>query len=427
MKRSRSFWICAAGVLLLWLVYSSAGASLSHKLAGRFGTMVMKATRGNVIDPAIFIQNRIFESLLLTTFALTAIGVHVMMVKLVLRSSASQTRQWITHATSAFVLLNLWLGIAMQTTVFWCAMWQGEATQNLTRFHLKRLMFAENHSPTKAVILGNSQSRAQLDEELLNKLLQPQLHTAELHFPGSNAYDVWLEHRKIQDTKPNLVIVYVSEATFYDGNHHDAAANFFQFSDLKDLASADVRAFVPSKGFGYGLLGATLPVFRLRDVLAQRLLGTGLTQLKQREYDQHILEDLEAIAAKAGKGYFIDARSEFELRAFTEFVSDCETAKENLVILAGQLNPILAGQFDPKIRKHMLNFLRQLRDKHPNVILVENLPHQSPSDYDDLTHVKKGFQAHFTQTMAEFLKQPIAELRSSTFASDTGELQSKVR
>jgi hypothetical protein len=419
MKRFRSFWFWTAGISFLWLIYFGAGASLSHKLTMRFGSLVMKATRGNVIDPAIFIQNRIFESLSLATLALLAVGVHVMMTKLILRNSASATRHWTTHAISAFVLFNLWLGFAMQTTAFWCVMWQGEATQNLTRFHLKRLMFAENHSPTKAVILGNSQSRAQLDEELLNKLLQPQLHTAELHFPGSNAYDVWLEHRKIQNTKPNLVIVYVSEATFYDGNHHDAAANFFQFSDLKDLASADVRAFVPSKGFGYGLLGAALPIFRLRDVLAQRLLGTSITQLKQREYDQHILENLEATATKAAKGYFIDARSEFELRAFTEFVSDCEAAKEDLVILAGQLNPILGKKFDPGIRKHMLAFLHGLREKHSNVVLIENLPDQSPSDYDDLTHVKKEFQAHFTESMAEVLKRPISDLRIDAASQTT--------
>jgi hypothetical protein len=297
-------------------------------------------------------------------------------------------------------------------------MWQGDATQNLTRFHLKRLLFAENQAPSKALILGNSQSRAQLDEELLNRILEPELHTGELHFPGSNAYDIWLVHRKVTKFRPNLVIVYVSESTFYNGNHHDASANFFQFSDLKDLADADVRRFVPLQGFKYGILGAALPVFRLRDVLSQRILGTGLTQLKQSEYNQQFTKDLNASARKAAEGYFINARSDFEMRAFTEFVSDCEAANETVLILAGQLNPLLGNRFDPKMRKHMIAFLQQLRERHSNVILVEKLPLQSPSDYEDLTHVKTGVQAQFTQAIAEFLKKPIAEMRSSTsFAS----------
>ena len=406
MKRFRIIWFGTAGVMLLWLAYLGGGNIVAQKLGVRFGHLVLKATRGNVGDPAVFIQYRLSEGLLLATLLTVAVWLHVAITGMVLRKSTGKNRRWIAHAVSAFLLFNLWLGFATQTTLFWCALWQGDVTQNLTRFHLKRLLFVENQSPAKAVILGNSQSRSQLDEELLNEILEPGWHAAELHFPGSNAYDILLEHRKIKSANPNLVIVYLSELTFYNGNHHDAAANFFEFSDLKDLASSDVRNCVPRQGFQYGLLGAALPVFRLRDVFSQRLLGTGLTLLKQRQYDQQRAENLETTGRKVAQDYRIDAKSEFEMRAFTEFVSDCAAAGEKLLLLAGQLNPLLSQGFDPKIRPHFLAYLHQLRDRYPNVILVENLPFQSPSDYEDLTHVKKEIQRDFTRRIAEFLQPP---------------------
>jgi hypothetical protein len=423
MKRFRYIWLCTAGIVFLWLLYFVLGTPVSRHLAARFAEAVLRATRGNVADPAIFIRGRLCEGLLLATLLVVAAWLHIAITQIILRKSANRSRHWIAHAVSGFVLFNLWLGLAMQTTLFWCAMWQGEATQNLTRFHLKRLLLAENQSPSKAVILGNSQSRAQIDEELLNKILELKLHTAELHFPGSNAYDVWLIHRKIAHLHPNLIIVYISEATFYNGNHHDAAANFFQFSDVKDLASRDVRAFVPRQGFQYGLLGAALPIFRLRDVLSQRILGTSLVQLKQQQHNQQFLENLESNAKKMAPSYRIDASSAFEKRAFTEFISDCETGKENVLVLVGQLNPLLGQRFDSRIRADMISLLRQLRDKHPNMALIENLPFQSPSDYEDLTHVKKETQSEFTQLIAEYLKRPFAELRKSVSAGSGEKFQ----
>ena len=427
MKRFRFIWLCTAGIVFLWLNYFVLGTSVSRHLAARFAEVVLRATRGNVADPAIFIQGRLCEGLLLVTYLVAAAWLHVAITQRILRKSADRTRHWIAHAASGFVLFNLWLGLAMQTTLFWCAMWQGNGTQNLTRFHLKRLLFAENQSPSKAVILGNSQARAQLDEELLNELLKPQLHTAELHFPGSNAYDIWLIHRRIANLRPNLIIVYVSELTFYNGNHHEAAANFFQFSDAKDLAAADVRSFVPRQGFQYGLLGAALPIFRLRDVLSQRLLGTGLIQLKQRQHDQHMMENLEANAEKGASGYRIDRSSDFEMRAFRNFVSDCENGKETVLILVGQLNPLLSQRFDPKIRPHMISFLHHLRDQHSNVVLNENLPFQSAANYEDLTHVKKEIQKRFTQWIAESLRPASEELHKSMVPEAVKNLKPEAR
>lgn len=413
MKRFRSIWFCTGGIIFLWLAYFIAGNSASRELAARFSGVVLRATRGNVADPAVFIQQRLAEGLLLATFFIAGIWLQLCITKIILRKSLNPTRHWIAHASSGFILFNVWLGLAMQTTLFWCLMWQGDATQNLTRFHLKRLLFAEYRSPSKAIIVGNSQSRAQLDEELLNQILSPNLHTVELHFPGSNAYDILLIHRKIANLHAKLIIVYVSEATFYNGNHHDAAANFFEFSDVKDLAVKDVRSFVPAQGFCYGLLGNALPIFRLRDVLAQRFLGTGITQLKQRQYDERFMANLEANAEKVASGYYINETSKFEMRAFRNFVSDCEKGNEKIMVLAGQLNPLLGRRLDPEIREHMLSFLRELQGQHSNMTLIENLPFQSPADYEDLTHVKKETQKQFTQLIAEFLKQPMAQMRAS--------------
>ncbi|MEO6033924.1 MAG: hypothetical protein ABIQ35_01585 [Verrucomicrobiota bacterium] len=414
MKRFRYIWLCTFGLLFFWLIYLVWGLPASKDLAARFSGAVLRVTQGKATNPALFIHRRFFEGLCLTTLLVAWFWWHLGVTQVFSKKPEKRTLHWVVHSVSGFLLFNLWLGFAMQTTFFWGLMWQGNDTQNLTRFHLKRLLFAENQSTAKAAILGSSQSRAQIDEELLNKLLQSQPRTEELHFPGSNAYDIWLIHRKITKLHPRWIIVYLSESTFYSGNHHDVAANFFQFSDVGDLLAKDVRAHVPHKGFGYGLLGAALPIFRLREVLSQRLLGSGINQLKQRQYDEKFSENLNSTAQRIAEGYRIDKSSEFEIRAFSNFVSDCEQGNERVLILTGQLNPILSQHFDPAIRPHMLSFLQKLRDQHSNIVLVEDLPFQSPADYEDLTHVKNETEIKFTEWVSKILLRSALESPDST-------------
>src|SRR5262249_17422673 len=155
------------------------------------------------------------------------------------------------HAASIFVLVNIWLALAMHTTAFWCLFWQGPRTDNLVRFRLKAELLRAHPSPRKAVILGNSQARAQLDEELLNQLLDPLLHPAELPFPGASGYDFLLVNREVEATKPQVLICYVSELTFYAGSDSVVAPVFFGMADVGESLNLRVTSHVRLRQLAY--------------------------------------------------------------------------------------------------------------------------------------------------------------------------------
>jgi len=116
-------------------------------------------------------------------------------------------------------------------------------------------------------------------------------------------------------------------------------------------------------------------------------------------------ENLEKNAEQMSEAYRIDEKSDFQLQMFESFILDCKMKSEKVLVLIGQLNPLVAERFSPKIREHMISFLRRFRENHPNVVIFENLPLHSQSNYEDLTHVKKETQERFTTLIADVLKK----------------------
>jgi hypothetical protein len=56
---------------------------------------------------------------------------------------------------------------------------------------------------------------------------------------------------------------------FFNGGVSDGFPLFFSFSDIPQYLRLGGKPCWSTRGFGYGVLGSILPVFRLRDVLAQ--------------------------------------------------------------------------------------------------------------------------------------------------------------
>src|SRR5262249_7686452 len=161
-------------------------------------------------------QHRIFELLWLMTVALVCVSIFGWASQRLERWGTRRT-QWIFPAVFGFVLLNIFMGFAGNTALFWGFLGAGAGTQNLAQFHYKRILAKESGSPARAVLVGSSQTRAQIDEELLNRLLGTNLWTTELHFPGCHAYDLLLIERQIRPTRPDVIVCYLSEGYFYGG------------------------------------------------------------------------------------------------------------------------------------------------------------------------------------------------------------------
>ena len=393
-------------LLLGWLIHVTGGPMLSQLIAARVGAALLRFAQGKFNDPALFIHRRTGEVLWLITLAFLCAAAHPLLEQLIRRRASVVRWGWAAHATLGFALLNLWVGAAGNTAVFWGVIGAGAGFQNLMQFHFNRIVFEENPATPRAVLVGNSQTRAQIDERLLNDRLGTSLWTAELHFPGSHAYDLLLIERQLRRADPQFVICYLNENYFYNGTAGETVPNFFGVRDLLDGWRSDTVRHLEGKGVFYGLLGDVLPLFRYREALAQRVIGASAVQLKQSQYNTALAADLESRAREAAGKSRLGGESEFQKAAFEEFVARCQRANRHVIILDGQCNPILTRQLDPAVRVDLAAFLNQMKARYANVVVVPGnaLPPQAAADYEDLTHVNPEAQHRFTAWLAEFMK-----------------------
>jgi hypothetical protein len=401
-------------VLLGWAGYFAVGTKVAYLLAGRIGGIVLRVTKGKVaaIAVPVFVHNRMAETLWLATLALIFVTAHFLFEKWRRGKNIFARSGWAIHGVVGFIFLNLWVGAAANTALYWGVLGVGAGWQNLMQFQLKRILMAEYPGRHRAVLVGNSQSRAQIDEDQLNDIIGSRLWTTELHYPGSQAFDLLLAERQFRAADPELVFCYVTTGYFYQGTKGEAVPPFFSVRDIPDFVRRGAFHELPDDRICYGVLGGVMPLFRSRDVLAQRFLGDTTVNLKQAEYNAALASDLQARAKTAGAGFQIDHSTDFQKRAFEDFISRCETAHRRVVLFAGQYNPLLESIADPAVHADMLAFLAQLKSRHANVIVVSpaEMPVETAADYDDLSHVNEAAQKRFTDWLAGWLeKQQLLE------------------
>lgn len=405
----RFYFVACAAVMIAWIIYLFAKHQIVIAIAARFSETLLRVGQGKIRDAGPFIQNRLYETLWLTTLTLFLVFVQWLCNRLI--RARIRRERWAIEGAIGFVLLNLWICAAMNTALFWGVMGAGAGVQNLMQFHFKRVLAEENSLTNRAVLVGSSQTRAQIDEDLLNQLLGANLWTTELHFPGSHGYDLLLIERQLHRINPQIVICYVTEGYFYRGSQGETPPNFLSFADIGDGLHRGAQHYLSNKEIFSGLLGDCMPLFRCREVLALRLLGSRITQLKQQEYDISLQSDLNARASEISGDFRLNQESEFQKQAFEDFVVRCQRANRHILLLVGGYNPLLARRINPDIRADMLNFLNQLQIHYSLVSLVREseLAEQTPANYEDLSHVDKETQHRFTTALAKFLTNFMAE------------------
>jgi len=411
MKRHR-FQLFAWIVLLLgWLGYALAGGWAAQLVAARFGGVLMRVGQGKFNDASLFVQGRFREALWLATLALLWVVAHRALDWLWRLRAGENPWRWVAHGVAGFVLLNVWVGFAANTALFWGALGAGGGVQNYMQFQFKRVMAEEVDAPMRAVLVGSSQTRAQIDERLLNERLGTNLWTTELHFPGSKAYDLLLIEPQLKRSRAQLVVCYFTEGYLYTGSHGETPPNFLSFGQLPDAWRRGALRHLSGAEIGYGLLGDALPLFRCREVVSQRLLGAAAAQMKQAQYDAGLPVDLDTRARDNARSFRSDADTDFQKRAFEDFVVRCERAGRKVVLLTGGYNPVLTRQMDPALRADMIGFLNGIAARHANVVLVpaSALPEQTAADYDDLNHVNVPMQRRFTEHLVALMAEWSAE------------------
>jgi hypothetical protein len=390
-----------------WLLFFAIGSRLANAIGTRLGAIIQRVGKGKISDPVLFTYERGTEFLiLLTLFCLLVLLLWGL-------ARFARTRQWryawIAQGIAAFVALNLWIAAATQTALFWGAMFTGSRTANFTQFQFKRSLLGEHKAPRSALLLGSSQTQAQIDENQLNALIGSNIWTTELHFPGSAGLDVFLIYENLRRFRADFLLIYLSENNFFNGLHTEAPPFFARLEHIPIVRSFGLGSELASKSFRYGYLAEVLPLFRAREAITHRLLGPDIALLSQATQDAALDLDLEARAESVARLFQRDKYPSVHERAFEEFVRRASKDGRKVILFEGQLNPVLARRLPPEMRAQMKRFLADLAARYPNVELVheEKLPPQSPSDYADLTHVTPAVQQKFTSWLAEFLQERV--------------------
>ena len=406
MKLRRLIWILCGLLVITWVGVALTRSILSNALAARIGEGLIRASEGKISEPSIYILNRINDALFLGFFAFLIILLIGSLNGFYSRKPWFQSFGWIIQSIMIFLGINIWLSIAGQKNLFWAVLTQGADTHNLARFYFKKTLLAENKRPSQAILMGSSQTRAQIEEGYLNTLLGEKLFTTELHYPSSRCYDLLLTLRHIDSARMTNVICYLSESYFYLNTYSLAFPYFFRANDWSEALKIGALKHNSGRAISYAALGQVMALFRFREVLAQRFLGVPITQIEQNTYNTQLATDLEQRAISVALDYRQDDQSRFQMQALEQFVIECERRGLRLVICCGQLNPVLSRHLNPSMRAEMVAWLKDLQKRHSKMVLwfQEDLLIQTEKDYADLTHVTPDCQQAFTRRLAGLLQ-----------------------
>lgn len=400
-------------ILSLWIVLALLGLALAGlaqlagaELGARFSEAILRAGRGKISDPSAFVSGRLFEA-----GALMVLGALLGFASLGARRIFSGRRHaWAALALALFAAANFWLWAAGRTAAFWACFYTGQATANFTQFQFKKLLLPEHRAQRQLLLLGSSQTQAQLDENRLNTELSGMAWSTELHFPGSHGLDLLLVLRRLRGSPGEDLVCYLSEYYFYSGLYSTTPPYFFRAQDWPVLSRLGWSRELRAQPFGMGLLGQFLPVFAFREPFSHRLLGTGMASLEQKRYDADLETNLIRRAEVSAEAFRLDGNAALQKAAFDEFVREAGRQNRRLILLEGSVNPLLAERLPGNVRRDYRAYLRQLAAEHRHVRLVpaEVLPKQSAESYDDLTHVTRSVQQDFSQWFAGYYKEQLA-------------------
>lgn len=409
----------------LWLAFDHVGGvEVSKALSERVGQMVVKQSRGRVLDPTRYIHDRLREGIYLVAVALLLTVATIASLR-GLRKFVSP--RWICVPLSliAFVAVNVWVGVASNTAAYWIVLVVANSESKQPAFQLNRIMLRESDAPVTVAIHGSSQGKTEIDSNLLNKEFGPGVVFSNLSYAGSRAIDHLLVARWYDDHPPTVVVCYLSEFNLYS----DVSASRF-LTLLTTQAWPDVWALQPQEfslgdGLTNGYCGSIVPAYQSRRSIEYSVFGTAavepggalLSRSKWRTNSpKERLSDTDRVARKRAQTeatyrevadtYTIGANSDFHKRSLERFLAVAQSSETQVMLIAGQVNPQLSRYFPRELRSAFLTYLHSLPARFPNVqIIDEELPAHVEADYDDAMHISEKAQRVNTARLADLLEE----------------------
>lgn len=389
-----------------WAVFLFAGKPLAAAIARRYEATLARAADGKFDDPVAFIHGRIEEGLTLVTVGLLLIVATFALWRWLGNRNAWLPLRGLVTGVAVFLFLNVFAWSAGRTVLFWALFFDKTRIDNFAQYHIKRSLMAENHGKRRAILLGSSQTNRSIDEVLMNQKIGKNIWTTELTQPGARGFDLLTLSRDIPMRRGDIVICYLSEIMFYGSGSGIVAADFMNFSEVRDASQLGGWSHFPDGAARSGLLGRVLPLYRYRNSISHRALGWDMTHLEQRRFDQSLETDLEAQAKRRAPTLGLGDASRFEEAAFARMAAELADKGCTLVVISGDTHPALRLHMNPEVISHLERFLADLAERHPHhfVLLHGNdFFHPSESDFMDLVHFNDAAQQRFTLDLSRYL------------------------
>jgi hypothetical protein len=403
LTRQRATVGLVAATLLAWLGLFLIGPSfasfLSHWLAGP----LQRVGRGKFTDSTAFVLHRLEDSLLLWSSALAIVVAVLLAHRLLTRSTWYAKSAGVGPGLLAFLAINCWLQIAAQTVLFWLPFYDARHIDNYAQFQIKRHLLREQKPKTSVLLIGNSQTRAQIDEGLLNQAWSPSIWTTELTQPGAHGFASMVLTRDLAGVPADYVITYISEIFVYGSENGIVLPKFFQWQDLAYIRQERIWNQLPPGNLRSGIAGWFIPAYRLSGSFSQRLLGAAITDLPQQRFDA--ARDAQPTAGDRERLQKEEV-ARFQKRAYETAVQELAGRGTKVILILGRTRPDLHEQVDRRILDDVHEWVMSLRARWPeqvSVIQEEHFFQAQPEDYADKVHVTEEAQTRFSTALVDHL------------------------
>jgi hypothetical protein len=327
---------------------------------------------------------------------------------------------WLPLSLIAFVTVNGVIGAAGETGTYWMVLFAGSGDSKQPEFQIARILHRDSEAKEKVVVLGSSQGLSEIDEPTLNRRFGPRKYFANLSYVGSHTFDFLLIEQWYAAQPPEVVICYLSELNFYTKVSGARLLPLLKVSAWPTLQEMDIERFhIGNRGVN-GYVGSVLPAFQSRRSIEYFLFGTLAVESKitrakpafepdassaDRKKQQRDQEHEKTIATIA-KTYAVSDDTDFHKTAMELFLQRAQQTGTKVVLIVGQVNPVLSQKIDPAVRRDFLDYMESLTAKFPDVLILSGeLPAHPESDYHDMMHLTDEAQLRYTEQLADVLQE----------------------
>jgi hypothetical protein len=328
--------------------------------------------------------------------------------------SMAPARRFLLCTTLLLIAANAAAALASHSLLFWLAASRGDPGLSAPRFEINRHFARLDAQAGQPVWLvqGSSQANTTLDERILENLGCFGARWRDAHYPGNKAFEILATWRRLDRHPPDGVVCYVSEETLFGPSEGLALGWMSDLRLARDWRSlSDTRPGPMPRTLRDGIIGYFLPLFRYNEAFSTLVLGADAVLLPQTQGQGRVEGNLSARARKMASRMNEGSVFDYQRAALRRWCEETRAANCQVVLLVGDVNPLLARELDPKIRPLLESTLRELAREFPHIRIPSPglLPSPVEADFKDLLHMRPSARDAYTRVLADWLKQTAPE------------------